>query len=281
MRRKNTKSTCIYWLVDTLPSASVDLILCDLPYGTTQNKWDSIIPLDRLWAQWNRVLRTGGAVVLTATQPFSSILVLSNLPDFKYEWVWRKSRVTGVLNAKHQPLRQHEVVLVFCKGKTVYNAQGVIDCNKRAGTGRANGKVASSSNYGAITPTEDGSYQQTQTNWPRSILDIPSVGNTVHPTQKPVALMEYLIRTYTNPGDVVLDNCMGSGTTGVAAVQSGCRFIGIERDPDYFAICQKRIGETRGPGPVVSLDEVRRFHAWNAKALELQAFLDSRVRQQA
>lgn len=264
-------------VMPTLPSASVDLILCDLPYGTTQNKWDSIIPLDALWKQWNRLLRAGGAIVLTATQPFSSILVLSNLPDFKYEWVWRKSRVTGVLNAKHQPLRQHEVVLVFCKTKTVYNAQGVIDCNKRAGTGRASGKVASSSNYGAITPTEDGSYQQTQTNWPRSILDIPSVGNTVHPTQKPVALMEYLIRTYTNPGDVVLDNCMGSGTTGVAAIQSGRRFIGIERDPDYFAICQKRISEARGPG----LSAVARFHAWNAKATELQAFLDSRVRQLA
>lgn len=266
-----------------IASGSVDLILCDLPYGTTQNKWDSIIPLDALWSQWNRLLRNGGAVVLTATQPFSSILVLSNLPDFKYEWVWRKSRVTGVLNAKHQPLRQHEVVLVFCKGKTIYNAQGVVDCNKRAGTGRASGKVASSTNYGAITPTADGSYQQTQTNWPRSILDIPSVGNTVHPTQKPVALMEYLIRTYTNEGDTVLDNCLGSGTTGVAALASGRRFIGIERDPEYFAIASKRIAEATPPPPsariVIDLTAVRKFKTWNAMVRQMQAGLDARVAQ--
>jgi site-specific DNA-methyltransferase (adenine-specific) len=224
-----------------LPAASVDLILCDLPYGTTQNKWDSIIPLDQLWAQYKRIAKPNAAVVLTATQPFSSALVLSNLSDFKYEWVWRKSRVTGVLNAKHQPLRQHETVLVFCPGKTIYNAQGVIDCDKRAGTGRAPGKVASSGNYGAITQTVDGSYQQTQTNWPRSVLDMASEGATVHPTQKPVALMEYLIRTYTNPGDTVLDNCFGSCTTGVAAINTRRRFIGIERDPGYFAIAMKRI----------------------------------------
>jgi site-specific DNA-methyltransferase (adenine-specific) len=249
-----------------LPAASVDLVLCDLPYGTTQNKWDSVIPLDALWAQYNRLLRTGGAVVLTATQPFSSILVLSNLSDFKYEWVWRKSRVTGVLNAKHQPLRQHEVVLVFCKTKTVYNAQGVISCDKRAGTGRASGKVASSSNYGAITPTEDGFYQQTQTNWPRSVLDTPSVGNTVHPTQKPVALMEYLIRTYTNPDDTVLDNTCGSGTTLVAAINTGRNAIGIERDPEYFRIAQERVAKAqRVTGPVVDFAAFRRVVEWNAR----------------
>lgn len=160
---------------------------------------------------------------------------------FKYEWVWRKSRVTGVLNAKRQPLRCHESVLVFCEGVPPYNAQGVVDCDKRAGTGRARGKVASSSNYGAITPTEDGSYHQTQTNWPRSVLDIPSVGGTVHPTQKPVALMEYMVKTYTNPGDVVLDNTMGSGTTGIACMNTGRGFIGIELDEGYFQIAKSRI----------------------------------------
>ena len=223
----------------TLPDGCVDMVLCDLPYGTTQNKWDSVIPLGQLWNEYRRLCK--GVMVFTATQPFSSVLVASNLPLFKYEWVWRKSRVTGVLNAKRQPLRCHEVVLIFCDGSPSYNAQGVVNCDKRAGTGRAKGKVASSSNYGAITPTEDGSYQQTQTNWPRSVLDIPSVGGTVHPTQKPVALMEYMIRTYTNEGDVVLDNTMGSGTTGVACMNTGRRFIGIERDEGYFKIAQDRI----------------------------------------
>lgn len=224
-----------------LPDGCVDMVMCDLPYGTTQNKWDAVIPFDALWREYWRLLKPAGAVVLTATQPFSSALVMSQTRFFKYEWVWKKSRVTGVLNAKHQPLRQHEVVLVFCREKTIYNAQGVQKCDKRAGTGRASGKVASSANYGAITPTEDGSYQQTQTGWPRSVLEIPSEGATVHPTQKPVALMEYLIRTYTNEGDTVLDNTMGSGTTGVACMNAGRNFIGIERDADYFAIAQKRI----------------------------------------
>jgi len=228
-------------IMRTLPEKCVDMVLCDLPYGTTQNKWDAVIPLEPLWREYWRVLKPAGAVVLTATQPFSSALVMSQTHRFKYEWVWKKSRVTGVLNAKHQPLRQHEVALVFCREKTIYNAQGVQECNKRAGTGRANGKVASSSNYGAITPTEDGSYQQTQTGWPRSVLEIPSEGATVHPTQKPVALMEYLIRTYTNEGATVLDNTMGSGTTGVACMNTGRDFIGIERDERYFKIAQERI----------------------------------------
>lgn len=226
-------------LLPQVPDQSVDMIMCDLPYGTTQNKWDSVIPLEPLWSEYKRICR--GAIVLTASQPFSSVLVTSNLGMFKYEWIWRKSRVTGVLNAKHQPLRQHEVVLVFCKGKTTYNAQGVEECNKRTGTGRKAGKTSSSENYGKITETEDGGYTQTQTGWPRSVLEVQSVSNTVHPTQKPVALMEYLIRTYTNEGEVVLDNCMGSGTTGVACMNSGRRFIGMEQNPEYFAIAQSRI----------------------------------------
>lgn len=259
-----------------IASGSVDLILCDLPYGTTQNKWDSIIPLDALWAQYWRIAKPNAAVVLTATQPFSSAVVVSDRDRFKYEWVWQKSKVTGVLNAKKQPLRQHEVVLVFYREQCVYNPQGLEACDRRTATG--NSSRGSSQNYGKITETADGTYQQTQTGYPRSILPIASEGSTVHPTQKPVALMEYLIRTYTNAGDTVLDNCMGSGTTGVAAIQSGRRFIGIERDPDYFAICQKRIGEARGPGVVIDLDQVRRFHAWNVRAAALQAYLDARLR---
>jgi site-specific DNA-methyltransferase (adenine-specific) len=224
-------------VMEILPSGSVDLVLCDLPYGTTQNKWDSVIPLDPLWREYWRICT--GPVVLTATQPFSSALVVGQLARFKYEWVWRKSRVTGVLNAKRQPLRQHETVLVFSPAPPPYNAQGTEPCVRRTATGRS--KRGSSDNYGAITDTIDGTYEQNVTNWPRSILEIPSEGATVHPTQKPVALMEYLIRTYTNPGDTVLDNCMGSGTTGVACVNTGRNFVGIERDPDYFKIASLRI----------------------------------------
>lgn len=258
----------------TLPSASVDLILCDLPYGTTQNKWDSIIPLDALWREYWRIAKPNAAIVLTAAQPFTSALVMSNPATFKYQWIWEKTIATGFLNAKKQPLRAHEDVLVFGRGQTLYNPQ-MIDRQERKVSRRVGTKTT---NYGAA---DKETFYDSTARYPRSVQVFPSRtdGDALHPTQKPVALMEYLIRTYTNPGDTVLDNCMGSGTTGVAAIQSGRRFIGIERDPDYFAIASKRIGEARGP--VVSLDAVRRFHAWNAKALELQAFLDSRVRQLA
>lgn len=227
-------------LMKSIPDQSVDLVLCDLPYGTTQNKWDSVIPLIDLWAEYHRVC--SGAIVLTAAQPFSSVLVTSNLQRFKYEWVWRKSKVTGVLNAKIQPLRQHEVVLVFSDKSPPYFPQGLEPCSKRTGTGVSKGK--SSGNYGKITETADGTYEQTATGYPRSVLDIPSEGKTVHPTQKPVALMEYLIKTYTNEGDMVLDNTMGSGTTGVACMNTGRRFIGMERDPTYFEIAQQRVYES-------------------------------------
>lgn len=221
----------------SIPDKSIDAIICDLPYGTTQNKWDSVIPLDLLWTQYKRICN--GAIVLTATQPFSSYLVTSNIDNFKYEWIWKKSKVTGVLNAKKQPLRQHEVVLVFYKSQPVYNPQGLIDCNKQTNTGV--GKKGSSSNYGKIAQTDDGKYTQTATGYPKSVLEIASEGKTVHPTQKPVALMEYLVKTYTNQGDIVLDNCMGSGTTGVACKNLGRKFIGIEQDANYFEIAKNRI----------------------------------------
>lgn len=229
-------------LMASIPDGSVDMVLCDLPYGTTQNKWDSVIPFESLWAHYLRVLKKNGAVVLTAAQPFTSALVMSQQKAFKYQWVWEKSRVTGVLNAKKQPLRNHEDVVVFYRAQPTYNPQGVVSCSMRASTGiAANGK--SSENYGKIgvKQTEDGKYEQTQTGYPRSVLKISSEGKTIHPTQKPVALMEYLIKTYTNEGETILDNCMGSGTTGVACVNTGRNFIGIERDPEYFRIASERI----------------------------------------
>jgi len=215
-----------------IPDGSVDMVLCDLPYGTTQNKWDSVIPLAPLWAEYWRVCT--GPVVLTAAQPFASALVMSDLARFKYEWVWVKSKITGVLNAKKMPVRKHELVLVFSAAPTTYNAQGLAQKNSITKQG------GNSDNYGA---RNSAGYLQEWTNWPRDVLEIASEGSTVHPTQKPVALMEYLIRTYTNMGDTVLDNTMGSGTTGVACGNTGRHFIGIERDPDYFAIAERRIAE--------------------------------------
>lgn len=214
-----------------LPEQSVDMILCDLPYGTTQNKWDSVIPLCPLWQQYKRICK--GAMVLTATQPFTSALVMSNTQGFRYSWVWEKSSVTGHLNAHRRPMRNHEDVLVF--GEAPYFPQGLRPYKKvkRGGHNGTNFGKSGSENY------------QESTNFPRTILRINNDSKTVHPTQKPVALMEYLIRTYTNEGGTVLDNTMGSGTTGVACMNTGRSFIGMEKDVEhgYFQIAQKRIEE--------------------------------------
>lgn len=217
----------------SIPDGSVDMVLCDLPYGTTQNKWDAIIPFDQLWAQYRRVCR--GAIVLTAAQPFTSALVMSNPAMFKYQWVWEKSVATNFLNAKKQPLRNHEDVLVFYDSRPTYNPQmvpGERKTSRRIGTKTAN--------YGKAD--KETFYDSTE-RYPLSVQRFGSRidGAALHPTQKPVALMEYLIRTYTDEGDTVLDNTMGSGTTGVACMNTGRQFIGIERDPDYFVIACERI----------------------------------------
>jgi site-specific DNA-methyltransferase (adenine-specific) len=230
---------CLEAMKEIAPG-SVDLVLTDPPYGTTQCKWDAVIPFEPMWAAVRRVLKPNGAAVFTASQPFTSALVMSNIREFRYEWVWVKSRVTGVLNAKRQPLRCKEDVLVFSGKSPRYYAQGTVACNKRTSTGVSRDK-SQAHTVGKITQTEDGTYTQTRTNWPRQVLHVASEGATVHPTQKPVALMEYLIKTYTNEGETVLDFTMGSGTTGVAAMNTGRNFIGIERDPEYFKIAKKRI----------------------------------------
>lgn len=216
-------------LMCNLPDKSVDLILCDLPYGTTQNKWDSVIPFDALWSEYSRICN--GAVVLTAAQPFTSSLVVSNMKNFKYQWVWKKSKPTGHLNAKKQPLRNTEDILVFYKSQCTYNPQGTRETDVMVSrTNRGN--------YGECSKTT----RQTVTGYPTTILEFASeIGE--HPTQKPVALMEYLIKTYTNEGDTVLDNCMGSGTTGVACANTNRKFIGMELDRDYFRIARRRISE--------------------------------------
>jgi len=213
-----------------IPDASIDMVLCDLPYGTTRNKWDSVLPLDQLWAAYWRICR--GAVVLTASQPFTSTLVMSAPSAFRYSWVWRKSEATGHLNARRMPMKIHEDILVFAKNPAPYNPQGLVRYGKVTKRG-SNG-----SNFG-VSGTENF---QEFTNYPRSVLEFAGDKGVVHPTQKPVALMEYLIRTYTNEGDTVLDNTMGSGTTGVACANTGRNFIGIEKDAGYFDIACKRLG---------------------------------------
>jgi site-specific DNA-methyltransferase (adenine-specific) len=227
-------------VMETLAPASVDLILCDLPYGTTQNKWDSVIPFDALWAHYWRALKESGVVALTASQPFSSALVMSQPARFRHEWVWIKNRGSNFANTVREPFKEHEVVLIFSKGKWTYNKQ----MQERTGNGASLiGKSVTggggSENYGKFrTQTRTLSEMRVPSSWQKFNTEVG-----LHPTQKPVALMEYLIRTYTNEGDTVLDNCMGSGTTGIACANTGRKFIGIERDPGYFDIAQKRIAD--------------------------------------
>lgn len=229
-----------------IPDGSVDMVMCDLPYGTTQNKWDSVIPLEPLWCEYRRVCKRNAAIVLTAQTPFDKALGASNLAMLKYEWIWIKTRATGHLNSRHSPMKNHENVLVFYAAPPVYNPQGLK--RKSAPTIRRGGD--NGTNYGL---SDKDSLQEFE-NYPRTAIAIASEGKCGHPTQKPVALMEYLIRTYTNEGETVLDNTMGSGTTGVACMNTGRRFIGIERDEKYFAIAQSRLGLTPNIEPLC-LDE--------------------------
>lgn len=221
-------------LLKEIPDGSVDLILTDPPYGTTACKWDSVIPFEPMWEQLKRVIKPNGAIVMTASQPFTTTLIASNMKMFKYCWVWEKSRFANQMLAKKQPLKIHEDVVVFCKGATPYNPQGLIEVNKET---RQGAKITDN-NGGGKRKT---SYTQTHTNYPRSIQKFKSASKTVHSTQKPVALLEYLIKTYTDEDETVLDFTMGSGSTGVAAVNTNRKFIGIELDKDYFKIAQDRI----------------------------------------
>lgn len=228
-------------LMKQIPDDSVDMVLCDLPYGTTACKWDSVIPFQALWAQYRRVIRKGGAIVLTAAQPFSSALVMSASDIFKYSLVWRKSRVSHFAQAPYRFLTEHEDVLVFSEGGTSKNAKVRMTYTPQ-GTSRCE-KVCKGKGHSDHRPSarKQADYVQTVTGYPKSILEFPSDTAKEHPTQKPVALMEYLIRTYTHEGMTVLDNCFGSGTTGVACANTGRKFIGIEMDEKYFEIAKNRV----------------------------------------
>lgn len=220
-----------------IPNNFVDCVICDLPYGTTQNPWDSIIPLNELWEQYKRICKPNAAIVLFSQQPFTAKLIMSNITMFRYEWIWEKENSTGFLNAKRMPLKIHENILLFYEKLPTYNPimrQGF----KPYFTKRKNPQSSNYHWYNAISSgSEDGS------RYPIDIIQFNKDTNTFHPTQKPVKLIEYLITTYTNKGDIVLDNCIGSGTTAVAACNIGRHFIGFEKDEMYFRLAEKRIKE--------------------------------------
>lgn len=224
-------------LMSNISDKSIDCIITDLPYGTTQCKWDIIIPFEPLWEQYNRIIKDNGAIVLFGTEPFSSYLRLSNLKNYKYDWIWDKVKGTGFLNAKRQPMRNHELISIFYKKQCTYNPQKTYG-HKMKKSYRS--KDLQTDVYGEMK--NDYTYESTE-RYPRSIqvFSTDTQNSSLHPTQKPVALIEYLIKTYTNEGETILDSCMGSGTTGVACVNTNRKFIGIEMDEKYFNIAQSRI----------------------------------------
>lgn len=209
---------------------SVDLILCDLPYGMTWAKWDNLIDFELLWKEYNRISK--GAICLFSTQPFTTMLIHSNIKNYKYTWYWKKNVPGNYLNAKRQPLRQIEEINIFNKHQ--YNPQGTQEYNKISKRG-SNAKTTLN-NY----KTE---WHQEKTNYPRNILEFDLDNEKLHPTQKPGALLEYMIKTYTNEGDLVLDNCMGSGSTAIACINTNRNYIGFEMDNVYYELATKRIGE--------------------------------------
>ena len=229
---------CLVGMND-IPDKSIDMILCDLPYGTTKNKWDSIIDLDELWNHYNRIIKDNGAIVLTAQTPFDKVLGVSNLKMLKYEWIWEKTSATGHLNAKKMPMKAHENILVFYKKPPTYNPQKTTGHERKVSTAKHKRNSKNSSNYGESSAT---TYDSTE-RYPRSVqlFSTDKQKSSLHPTQKPVALFEYLIKTYTNEGDLVLDNCMGSGTTAVACMNTNRNFIGIELEEKYYNIAKQRI----------------------------------------
>ncbi|MGZ2691139.1 DNA-methyltransferase [Bacteroides fragilis] len=233
--------------MDKIPDNSIDAVICDLPYGTTQCEWDKVIPFDEMWRHINRVIKPNAAIVLFGAEPFSSYLRLSNPGAFKYDWIWDKKRPTGQLNAKKQPLRQHEIISVFYYQQPTYNPVMHHNRLKRHFIGDIKKSIKQSENYG-----EQYDYNSNITDdsksYPRSIIEQTGViGNSrdkvKHPQQKPVSLIEYLIQTYTNQEETVLDLCIGSGTTAVACINLNRHFIGFEKVKSHYDIACKRISE--------------------------------------
>jgi site-specific DNA-methyltransferase (adenine-specific) len=234
-------------VMNIIPDKSIDMILCDLPYGTTACKWDVVIPFEPLWKQYERIIKDNGAIVLFGCNPFTAMLIVSNLKLFKYTIVWNKVSKTDFMNAKNKPLRQHEDLMVFSKGTVAncskklmkYNPQGIKPGNR---SGKQTFAEYTSATKGK-RPCMKDFYETKNSNYPTSIITFSNANRTraFFPTQKPVPLLEYLIKTYTDEGKTVLDNCMGSGSTGEAALNTGRFFIGIEKDDYIFEIAKKRI----------------------------------------
>lgn len=232
---------CLEGMPEKIPDNSIDMILADLPYGTTACKWDSIIPLEPLWEQYKRIVKDDTAIVLTASQPFTTKLISSNMDWFKYEWIWIKSKASNFQNARKMPMKRHENICVFYKKPPTYN-QELKELDEPIKNSREN----KGANLGHCV--DKGDYYQTETGFNTSDIYFKSVGNnesTKHPTQKPISLFKFLIKTYTNEGDVVLDNVIGSGTTAVAAKALGREYIGFEKNEEYYQIAQERVSEVQ------------------------------------
>lgn len=233
-----------------IPDKSVDMILCDLPYGTTASSWDKIIPSNLLWEQYERIISDEGAIILTASGQFTHKLIQSNFKLYKYKWIWLKTRPSNFVNAKNRPMSKFEEILVFSKGNTAngsknkmkYYPQDLVEVNKKT--------TASPNRFGSMAgkrPSHTKETIQKYTNYPNDILEFHSLGKYDHPTQKPVPLFEYLIKTYTNENETILDNCMGSGTTAIAAINTNRNYIGFELDTNYFNLANERIEQHLNP----------------------------------
>lgn len=230
-------------IMKNIPDKSIDCVICDLPYGTTACFWDIVIPFDRLWEQYNRIVKDNAVVCLFGQEPFSSVMRLSNIDMFRYDWYWNKSKQGNFAQAPYMPLKDIEIISVFSKGtiaknsaiKMNYYPQNIKYCNKiNNGGNKAN-------QFRPNRKTKYSDHIQTITNYPKQLIIFDSCFEFIHPTQKPVSLIEYLVKTYTNEGDLILDNCMGSGTTGIACKNLNRNFIGIEKDENYFNIAKERI----------------------------------------
>ena len=235
------KGDCLE-LMKKIPDKSIDLVLCDLPYGTTKCSWDVVIPFELLWAEYNRICKDSAPVLLFGQEPFSSLLRTSNLPNYKYDWYWEKERLTNIAQVKKRAGKTIETISVFYRKQPTYNPQMVVYTGKPRSNKVKNGKLG-------VLVDQQGKpaheYQDTGLRYPTQLLKFQRDCLTcnLHPTQKPVALLEYLIRTYTNAGDVVLDNCMGSGSTGIAAFNTSRDFVGMELNDQYYEIAKNRVAE--------------------------------------
>ena len=230
-----------------IPDQSIDCIICDLPYGTTSCKWDNILPFDKLWEQYNRIIKSNGVICLFGSEPFSSYLRMSNIKHYKYDWIWKKTTSTGFQHAKNMPLKNYEIISVFSNGsmghksllgdkRMVYNPQDIVRVNKISKNTK--------NKWGSIAgkrPSHKERFVTEFENYPTMILEFPIDKNIGHPTAKPVALIEYLIKTYSNEGDLILDNCMGSGSTAIACMNTNRNYIGFELDKEYYDLSIKRI----------------------------------------